>query len=546
MAVADRQPRLLLIDDQAIVAEMVQAMLHDQPDILFSYVPDAAQALDAAVELEPTVVLIDLRMPGIDGFGIIRQFRADARTAQIPMILLSSEESPELKVKGFAEGANDYLIKWPDKLELVARVRYHSSAYSAHKQRDDAFRSLHRSQQELLERTRELAASQAALHHAQKIEAVGKLTGGVAHDFNNVLQIISGNLHLLELELQDNAAAQRRIAAALEGVERGASLASQLLAFARRQPLQPLVINIGSLVQNMDALLRRALGERTHLETVIANDLWNTLVDPNQLENVILNLAINARDAMDGEGRLLIQAVNFVLDDGGVGGFPDLDAGEYVLLSVSDSGAGMPPEVMERAFEPFFTTKMEGKGTGLGLSMAYGVVKQSGGHIAIDSRVGRGTTVKVFLPRVHEPVAELPEPQAGPLSGGVETILVVEDEAEVRAATVEILSKLGYKTLQAEDGLSGLRMIESGAPIDLLFSDVVMPGPVRSDELAKRAKELMPGIEVLFASGYADSGIVQGGKLDPGVNLLSKPYTAEGLARKIRHMLRKRRRKDAA
>jgi signal transduction histidine kinase len=538
ISVPDRhQPNVLLIDDQVLVAEMVEQMLHEQADIGFRHVSDAREALAAALVFKPTVVLVDLRMPLIDGFGVIREFRTHPSTQHVPMILLSSEEDAELKVRGFAEGANDYLVKWPHKLELVARIRYHSNAYSALRQRDEAFVSLHKSRQDLLARTQELAESQAALHNARKMEAIGKLTGGVAHDFNNVLQIISGNLQLLKLEAGGNPKTEARVAAAMEGVKRGGKLALQLLAFGRRQPLQPGAIDIGMLVRGLHELLRRSIGDLISVETIVADNLWHALVDPNQLENVILNLAINARDAMDGEGRLTIEVGNFVLNEQTSLAHPELDAGGYVLIAVSDTGSGMSPEVMKHAFEPFFTTKPTGEGHGMGLSMAYGFAKQSGGHIELVSELGHGTTIRLYLPRAAARPST-PQPAASRAApGGNETVLVVEDEPAVRASTVEILAGLGYRTLEAEDAASALKIIEDGVDIDLLFTDVVMPGPLRSSDLAIKAKELLPRVEVLFASGYIDGGLLKEGRLTPGVSVLSKPYSGDELAQKIRQVL---------
>ncbi|RKG98819.1 response regulator [Corallococcus sp. CA053C] len=403
------------------------------------------------------------------------------------------------------------------------------------------------------ERTRALEESEAerrqteaALRQAQKMEAVGKLTGGVAHDFNNLLQVVSGNLQLLQRDLAGDAKAQRRLEVALGAVERGARLASQLLAFARRQPLAPTPLNLGRLVRDMDDLLRRALGEDVEVETVIAGGLWNTSVDRNQLENVILNLAINARDAMEGRGKLTIEAGNAMLDDHYALLHPEVTAGQYVLLAVSDTGSGMTPEVMERAFEPFFTTKPEGRGTGLGLSMVYGFVKQSGGHVKIYSELGHGTSLKLYLPRTFQAAVQPTDTPGGPVEGGTETILVVEDDPAVRGTVVEVLTELGYRVLKASDGQSALAVIQSGLPVDLLFTDVVMPGPVRSPELARQAQALLPDLEVLFTSGYTENAIVHGGRLDPGVSLLSKPYRREDLARKIRAMLRQREQRIAA
>ena len=389
---------------------------------------------------------------------------------------------------------------------------------------------------ELQRESAEREAAQAALRQAQRMEALGQLTGGVAHDFNNLLQVISGNLQLLRREVAGNDRAEKRVQSAIGGVTRGAKLASQLLAFGRRQPLEPKVLNIGRFIKGMDDMLRRALGEEIELETVISGGLWNALVDPGQIENAILNLGINARDAMPKGGKLTIEAGNAKLDDE-YARLHDVQAGQYVMVGVTDTGTGIAPELLERVFEPFFSTKPEGKGTGLGLSMVYGFVKQSGGHVKIYSELGHGTTIKLYLPRVHEAEDALADEAALPVRGGSETVLVVEDDDEVRETAVNLLTDLGYRVLKAREALGALSVIESGVPIDLLFTDVVMPGPLRSPDLARKAKERLPGLAVLFTSGYTENAIVHGGRLDLGVDLLSKPYTREALARKIRHVL---------
>jgi PAS domain S-box-containing protein len=396
------------------------------------------------------------------------------------------------------------------------------------------------------ERTAQLRQVEDQLRQSQKLDAIGKLTGGVAHDFNNVLQVIGGNLEILQAIFAKNAQASQRLQVTVAAVERGARLSAQLLAFARRQPLQPVATNMGRILKDMDALLRRALGESIEIETIIGGGLWTVMVDRNQLENAILNLAINARDAMKEGGRLTLELGNAMLDDHYAQTHADVQAGQYVMLAVSDTGTGMPAEVIERAFEPFFTTKREGEGTGLGLSMVYGFVKQSGGHVKIYSEPGHGTSIKIYLPRTHQPEASVPDLKTEPVVGGSETILVVEDDLEVQYTTVETLTALGYKVLKANDGQSALSILQSGLAIDLLFTDVVMPGPLRSPDLARHAKQLLPDIAVLFTSGYTQNAIVHGGRLDPGVELLSKPYRREDLARKIRHMLRLRRQSPEA
>lgn len=382
--------------------------------------------------------------------------------------------------------------------------------------------------------------AEEALRMAQKMEAIGKLTGGVAHDFNNLLQVIGGNLQLLAKDVAGQDKPEQRVKSALAGVARGANLASQLLAFGRRQPLAPKVVNLGRFVRGLDDMFRRALGDGIEIETVVSGGLWNTLVDPFQVENALLNLAINARDAMTGHGKLTIEAGNASLDEAYAMRNADVSPGQYVMVAVTDTGSGMSPEVQERAFEPFFTTKREGQGTGLGLSMVYGFVKQSGGHVKVYSEQGHGTTVRVYLPRARAEEDLETNIDAGPAKGGSETILVVEDDEEVRATVVELLADLGYRVLRAKDAQSALAIVESGVPVDLLFTDVVMPGPLRSTELARKARERVPGIAVLFTSGYTDNAIVHAGRLDEGIDLLSKPYTHEALARKVRLVLGQR------
>jgi PAS domain S-box-containing protein len=383
----------------------------------------------------------------------------------------------------------------------------------------------------------EMKRTAAALQQSQKMEAIGKLTGGVAHDFNNLLQVISGNLQLLAGDVAGNARAERRLDNALAGVTRGARLASYLLAFGRRLALDPRVVKIGRFIAGMEDMLRRSLGEEIEVEMVISGGLWNTLVDTTQVENAVLNLCINARDAMDGAGKLTIEVGNAYLDDAYALAHPELNPGQYVMIAVSDTGTGMTPDVLEQAFDPFFSTKPEGKGSGLGLSMVYGFARQSGGHVKIYSEPGNGTTVKLYLPRSTEAEdAPLP-PETRAIIGGKETILVAEDDEGVRATVVELLSELGYQVLKAGDAVSALSIIDSGMQIDLLFTDVVMPGPLRSPDLARKARERQPGMAVLFTSGYTENAIVHGGRLDAGVDLLGKPYTREALARKIRHVL---------
>lgn len=387
------------------------------------------------------------------------------------------------------------------------------------------------------EAARALAQSQQALQQAQKMEALGNLTGGVAHDFNNLLQVISGNLQLLGWDIQDNPRAQDRVKKAMDSVTRGAKLASYLLAFGRRQALDPRVVKLSQLIGNMEDMLHRSLGEAIELEMITSGGLWNTCIDTSQVENAILNLAINARDAMDGVGKLTIELGNAFLDDDYARIHPEVTPGQYVLLAVTDTGSGMAPEVLAQAFEPFFSTKPEGQGTGLGLSMVYGLIKQSGGHVKFYSELGHGTTVKLYLPRSHGQEEGVTPTSLPVIMRGTETILVAEDDEEVRMVVVDMLEALGYQVLQAANASLALQIIQQGAAVDLLFSDVVMPGPLRSPELARLARDYLPRLGVLYTSGYTENAIVHGGKLDRGVALLGKPYTREALAHKIRQVL---------
>ncbi|MDR6386549.1 hybrid sensor histidine kinase/response regulator [Paraburkholderia caribensis] len=388
---------------------------------------------------------------------------------------------------------------------------------------------------ELLDQTRN------ALFQSQKMEALGKMTGGVAHDFNNVLQVLRGNLELLGAR-HDDAWSRARIGRAIEAVERGSKLAAQLLAFGRRQALQPVTTDLGGVLHGMDDLLRRALGERVEVrvhESHASGELWNVLVDTHQLESVVLNLAINSRDAMPEGGVLTFGLSNAVLyAQAAVAA--QVEPGEYVKMTVTDTGAGMSADVVERAFDPFFTTKPEGQGTGLGLSMAYGFVLQSGGHIELASTPGVGTTVTIYLPRSTDPLIERPLAQSTSESGkdlrGDETVLVVEDDRRVQLTVVDMLSQLGYGVLTANDATEALTVLRSGARVDLLFSDVVMPGPLLSPEMVRQARLIRPSLKVLFTSGHTRDTTGLDAQLRRGADLLQKPYSRLQLARKIREV----------
>jgi len=379
-------------------------------------------------------------------------------------------------------------------------------------------------------------AAEEQLRQSQKLEAIGGLTGGVAHDFNNLLQVIAGNLHLLARHEPDNANVQRRVSASIAAVERGAKLSSQLLAFARRQPLSPAVCDPRQIFEGLGELLQRALGETIQIDVRLPQASWYINVDRNQLENAILNLAINARDAMQGEGTIELSAENVVLDRRFCAG-KGISAGDYVRVAVADTGVGMSPQVLAQAFEPFFTTKADGQGTGLGLSMVFGFVKQSDGHIEMSSVEGQGTRVQLYFPRSLRPPLGETAPHDTPQRGGHETILVVEDNDAVRASAVELLSEEGYQVLTAANGDAAMQMLLDGVEVELIFTDVVMPGLIKSSDLAAWAKVQTPPVAVLFTSGHTRDIISRNHQLSPDTFLLSKPYSPEALTRMVRTVL---------
>lgn len=403
------------------------------------------------------------------------------------------------------------------------------------------------------QRTRELAEANRALQNeiaeraraeesllqAQKMEVVGQLTGGVAHDFNNLLTVISGNLQMLQERVAHDPALLKLAGAAAKAAARGAELTQKLLAFSRRQPLQPQEIDIGKLVRNMSDMLRRTLGESILVQTTIESELAKALADPGQLENALLNLALNARDAMPSGGRLMIEAACAFFDPSLDTAETDVVPGPYVMVSVRDSGSGMSPEVMKRAFEPFFTTKGAGKGSGLGLATVYGFVKQSGGHVKIYSELLRGTTVQLYLPQAKGNDNAREEEyfsSHAPRARG-ETVLLAEDDEGVRELAAAFLHDLGYAVLEATNGEQALAIMEERRPIDLLFTDLVMPGGMNGLELSREALRRRPAMKVLFTSGYTENTLVHDGELADGIQLITKPYTKEALAKQIRRVL---------
>jgi signal transduction histidine kinase len=412
--------------------------------------------------------------------------------------------------------------------------------------RDDAgevvaFAKITRDITERREAQKQLEDTREALFQSQKMEAVGQLTGGVAHDFNNLLTLIIGGLDTIERnKLSDPVRVQRAVDMSLHAAHRAAGLTARLLAFSRKQPLQPTPADLNLLVRDMTDLLHRTLGEQIELEGVLSPRLWAVEVDQNQLESAILNLAVNARDAMPDGGRLTLETANTYLDESYAASDSEVSPGQYTMVAVTDTGVGIPKESLKRVFEPFYTTKEVGQGTGLGLSMVYGFVKQSRGHVTIYSEPDVGTTVKLYFPRYRgaDETAAV-EPLPYPKGGEGEVVLVVEDNADVRNFSVMSLRELGYAVIEAAEADTAIAILKRDERIDLLFTDVVLPG--RSGrELAQEAGRVRPGLKVLFTTGYSRNAIVHNGRLDADVQLLSKPFAFEQLATQVRDVIDRR------
>jgi PAS domain S-box-containing protein len=430
------------------------------------------------------------------------------------------------------------------------RRRYERELLAARKQADAAASELRILNETLNKRVaaevEERMRAEQALRQAQKMEAIGQLTGGVAHDFNNLLTVILGSLERISTGVRELTPSRtierltRSTDMAAQAAERAAKLTARLLAFSRQQALEPKPLDLPKLVTGLADLLQRTLGEKVRLETVSGAGVWRTFADPSELENTIINLAVNARDAMPEGGQLTIEVSNAHLDDSYVATITEPVApGQYVLLAVSDTGSGMAPETVSRVFEPFFTTKEVGKGTGLGLSQVYGFVRQTGGHVRIYSELGEGTTVKLYLPRYHgaEAWEESSAADYAHLSGGDETILLVEDDEQLREFSSSVLRDQGYHVIVAENGPKALRQLRGRTHVDLLFTDVVLPGGMDGRRLAEAALAQMPDLKVLYTTGYTRNAIVHNGRLDPGVQMIGKPFSSAALCVKVRRIL---------
>jgi PAS domain S-box-containing protein len=641
--------RVLLADDNADMRDYVRRLLTGRGYVVEA-VADGASALAAAQAAPPDLVLSDVMMPGLDGFGLLAALRADAALRAVPVILLSARAGEEAQIEGVGAGADDYLTKPFSARELLARVESNLKLARARREAADVLRQLNESlEAQVAERTRErdrmwrlskdimliagfdgmiqavnpawtevlgweaqdlmgsrfldyvhaderqrtleelhrlrdgaatprfenryrhkdgsyrilswtAVPSEGHLHavgrdvteqrdledafrQAQKMEAVGQLTGGIAHDFNNLLTGISGSLELLQSRLAQGryGDVDRYINAAQGASKRAAALTHRLLAFSRRQTLDPKPTNVNRLVSGIEELIRRSVGPAITLEVVTASGLWSTLADPNQLENALLNLCINARDAMPDGGRLTIETGNRWLD-ARAAREQDLPPGQYVSLCVSDTGTGMTPEVIKRAFDPFFTTKPIGSGTGLGLSMIYGFARQSGGQVRIYSEIGEGTMVCLYLPRHRGDTDEVELPHAVtavPRAEQGQTVLVVDDEPTVRMLVTEVLEALGYTAIEAPDSAIGLRILQSEVRIDLLVTDVGLPGGMNGRQMADAGRAGRPDLKVLFITGYAENAVLGNGQLEHGMQVLTKPFVMDTLTARIQELILK-------
>jgi signal transduction histidine kinase len=535
--------RVMIVEDERIVALNLRQRLTRLGYDITALATSGKQAL-AEIEREPPdVVLMDVNIDGeMDG---IETASCIPERHRLPVIYLTAYSEEATLERGRATKPYGFLLKPFSERELHATIQM-----VLERQRADSLarENEHRLESLVAERTAELRQQTAermkaeeALRQAHKMEAIGQLTGGIAHDFNNLLQGILGSLSLLRRDLArgELGRTERYIGAAEASAQRAAGLTHALLAFSRRQPLDPRPVNINQLTQNIADLIRRTVGEAIDVRLALADGLWMTRCDINQLDSAILNLAINARDAMPNGGTLTIETGNTVLDPGTAAPL-GIVAGRYVWLAVSDDGIGMSPDVAAQAFEPFFTTKLLGQGTGLGLSMIYGFARQSNGTVKIESEQGRGTTVKLWLPEFSEPTAgeppEIPALGSARIARDGEVVLVVEDDAAVRHQIVEVLRDGGYGTLEAPDGPSGLEILRSDRRIDLLITDMGLPG-LNGRQVAETAREWRPDLKVLFVTGYAENAAAADGFLRPGMALLTKPFALQTLAARIRLMI---------
>jgi two-component system cell cycle sensor histidine kinase/response regulator CckA len=522
---------ILIVDDVADQRQLMSIFM-GRLGYEVAEASDGMEALELAHRAQPALIISDISMPGVDGIELTRMIRSSDVLAETPILLVSAIQLGDENVRaGFDEGADDYVEVPYDPtdfavraVKLLERARSVAALRASEQAKAQALEDLHLKEEQLL--------------LSQKLEAVGRLAAGIAHDFNNLLTVIEGYSQLALQRLPSESPVRANIEEVKKASKRAAVLVSQLLAFSRKQVMRPKVFDLNETVTNIEKMLRRVIGEDIDLRTRLQPDLGTIKADPGQIEQVIMNLVVNGRDAMPSGGKLTLETANVSLGETYAKGHIAVLPGHYVMLAVSDTGGGMDEETQGRVFEPFFTTKQPGRGTGLGLSTVYGIVKQSGGNIWVYSEPGHGTTFKIYLPRLDGAAkdSEMVPADVAAL-GGSETILLVEDENSVRCLVRGILEEAGYDVLEASCGEEGLRLSnERLDPIDLLLTDVVMP-EISGKEVADRLVSLRPGIKVLFMSGYTDEAIVHHGMLDSNVNFIQKPFSPAALARKVREVL---------
>ena len=528
---------LLAVDDKPDNLYVLESLVAEHlPDCELVKATSAEEGLTVAREQDLEGAVVDVQMPGMSGIEMCRWLKREERTADVPVILITAHRTDAaLKAEGLQAGADDFLTKPIDNVELVAKIKVMLRIKST----EDALRAMNAQLEErVAQRTQELREREEQLRQSQKLEAIGRLAGGVAHDFNNILTGIKGYARFAQGEMEEGTRSYGDIAEVLGLADKATELTRQLLAFSRRQTLKPVVTNVNALISNLLKMLERLIGEDIDMRFVPALFVRNVNVDPGQIEQVLMNLVVNARDAMPKGGKLVIETADVMLCEAYASAHVGVKPGMYSMISVSDTGCGMDRATRERAFEPFFTTKEVGRGTGLGLSTAYGIVKQHGGNIWVYGEPGQGTTFKVYLPSVAEGVeVEAAEASQEESPRGTETILLVEDDGAVLAVGERMLRAQGYEVLTASCPAEA-KEVESqhDGRLNLLLTDVVMPGSsgrVLFDDLREKRQDL----KVLYTSGYTDAGIVHHGVLDPGTPFLQKPFTAERLRRTVREVL---------
>jgi signal transduction histidine kinase len=579
--------RILVVEDSPTQAQQLQLILEAEK-FAVDVAPNAEIALQRFADSSFDMIISDIMMPGLSGYEFCDRIKKDARGHDIPVILLSTLVDPMDIIRGLECGADNFITKPYEPEQLVDRIRtvfrnrrarthgklafgvevvFLGKKFIVNSEKEQILdlliatfedivrtnRGLQESKAELAaakaqiesyalelehrveERTKQLVEQQQQLAQAQKMEAVGQLTGGIAHDFNNILTVISGTIEILADAIAHDPELAEFARMIDDAARRGAELTQHLLAFARKQPLLPRATDTNELVIGTARLLRPTLGEHIEIQSMLEEDAWPALVDPGQLTTALVNLAVNARDAMPNGGKLTLETGNVYLDEAYAEAHREVSPGAYAMVAVSDNGTGIPIAIRDKVFDPFFTTKEVGKGTGLGLSMVYGFVKQSGGHIKMYCEDGHGTCIKIYLPRAAgREVESIDMAMVAPVQGGTETILVVEDDPMVRHYVITQLVGLGYRAIPAANADEALVLIDQGTACDLLFTDVIMSGSKNGRELAEQVLLRRPDVKVLYTSGYSQSAIIHNGRLDAGVLLLAKPYRRSDLAQMVR------------